>query len=412
TGEGIESYRTITGTNVQDAIGESIGRTFRRGHWFGGGTSDGERITVGTSSSSKVWSNKRGQVPELVGWCDAIAQKLNSDRPVRTGRGIDHLPVGREVTALPPNIVRADWASGLYLSPVDLVWVAADGNRQVSILDCDLSIESQADDALTFRIENELVLWRGTFSYRTQSLVHAHSENTTDVFVGPTHAFSLERLLNERLPVFYTVDCGVLQGFSFFDPPEGALFDRNRIEIWDWNQLNADVCREYGPGNGRSIHDCVETFLMESAAHHVIYDHGTGEIADYLTLDTEDDRVRATLYHCKRSQERAAGSRLRDVSEVSSQAAKSVNWNSRRALLAAIERRMLRARGNSRFLRGELEQVRGMLMGDLRLSTRVVIVQPGLSQTALTDQAAAILGAADSLLFGQGFQRLAIIGSA
>ena len=62
-----ESYRIITGSNADKAINRSDGRLYHRGHFFGRATDDeGELVTIGLSSASKIWSNKASQLPELI----------------------------------------------------------------------------------------------------------------------------------------------------------------------------------------------------------------------------------------------------------------------------------------------------------------------------------------------------------
>lgn len=53
-GDNSEAYRIIAGSNASEAIDPSLGRTFRRGHFYGTAESDGERITMGLSSSAKL----------------------------------------------------------------------------------------------------------------------------------------------------------------------------------------------------------------------------------------------------------------------------------------------------------------------------------------------------------------------
>jgi hypothetical protein len=58
-GDNSEAYRIIAGSNASEAIDPSLGRTFRRGHFYGTAESDGERVTVGLSSSAKLWSSEK-----------------------------------------------------------------------------------------------------------------------------------------------------------------------------------------------------------------------------------------------------------------------------------------------------------------------------------------------------------------
>ena len=93
-GNNIEAYRTVAGSSVDQAIDQSHSRAFRRGHWYASARSNGERITLGLSSGSKLWSNKNTQIPQLVEWCRALARKITSDRVPVTASGLDYLSAG------------------------------------------------------------------------------------------------------------------------------------------------------------------------------------------------------------------------------------------------------------------------------------------------------------------------------
>ena len=75
-----EAYRALAGSYVDQAIDQSDSRAFHRGHWYGTALSDGERVTIGLSSASKIWSNKNTQIPQLIEWCGHLAAKIVSDR--------------------------------------------------------------------------------------------------------------------------------------------------------------------------------------------------------------------------------------------------------------------------------------------------------------------------------------------
>lgn len=95
-----ESYRMIAGPNAHKAISPTDGRLYHRGHVFGKGESEpGDQVTIGYSSSSKVWSNQTGRIAELIAWCEELATKLNSNVIVRTNTELDHLELKNRNTA-------------------------------------------------------------------------------------------------------------------------------------------------------------------------------------------------------------------------------------------------------------------------------------------------------------------------
>jgi superfamily II DNA or RNA helicase len=75
-----ESYRIITGPSAGHAILPSDARLFHRGHCFGSANDREDRVTIGLSSASKVWSNRSSQLPELIAWCHELARRIDADR--------------------------------------------------------------------------------------------------------------------------------------------------------------------------------------------------------------------------------------------------------------------------------------------------------------------------------------------
>jgi hypothetical protein len=145
----------------------------------------------------------------------------------------------------------------------------------------------------------------------------------------------------------------------------------------------------------------------------VFYDHGSGEIADFVTLTVKGNETHVVLYHCKGSGAPAAGERVDDAYEVCGQVAKSTGWIDRRRLREAIAYRFASRHGRSRFVKGDLSSVERAL-GDgryVRLVMQIVAVQPGLSKSKLSGKVGAVLAAADDFIYGGPCARLRVIGS-
>ena len=87
--------------------------------------------------------------------------------------------------------------------------------------------------------------------------------------------------------------------------------------------------------------------VADSDAQIIFYDHGTGELADFLTLASRVDDVLATLFHCKASSARNTRDRVDDLYEVCGQAVKSARWVDRKLMLDRLENEPHRARYSS-----------------------------------------------------------------
>jgi len=419
-GDNSEAYRIIAGSNASEAIDPSLGRTFRRGHFYGTAESDGERVTVGLSSSAKLWSSEKTRIPELLEWCSQLARKIASDRDPRTQSGLDLLSTGEDLSSIPENVAFADWHQHVFQQPVRVRYSNREGHiTTAQLLDLDLRIDFDHSDAhrVTFVISHSALTYRAQFSLETDRYIHETDDNDTEVIVED-QGMTLEDYLNYFPPVFFTVDFASFQAGNFFAPTivGGQPFDLQRFEAVDWTEAAVDIEHEFGDptARGRSIHAYLRDRLVASDAVVVFYDHGSGEIADFLSFTETNEDKRISLYHCKASSGEVAGRRLDDAYEVVGQSIKCVHWSKPQALQASVTRRSTERANASRFEKGGVEALRGFLDPAMRqrILFESVIVQPGFSRARLDERIGALLAAADGFLYDSGpFARLRVLGS-
>lgn len=418
-----ESYRIIAGSNADKAILKSDGRLYHRGHVFGRATESGNAVTIGLSSASKIWSNKSSRLPELIAWCATLASRISSDRTPVTGSGLDFLDVGREINELPSNVIGVDWPQSVYKNP-PMLRVFRDGSSlfEASILDFDLMIDEGADfeSGAAFVIRHSAGCeYRATFSFGTDRFIEAATDHEPQIeIVREREELTLINFLNAELPYFFTADLAMIHGHSMLAPAEGDIpvFDERAIEEVDWTSANVDICREFGvTGSGRvSVHEYLERWLQSSDLPVVYYDHGTGEVADFLVFEHVDEKLLIRLFHCKGATGASAGHRLADVYEITGQAIKSVTWASKQKILSNVRRRFTQNIGCHRFIRGDLMQLTELLesIAPAQISFEFVAVQPGLSKSGLPAELANLLAAASDHLVRGGFLPLRVLASA
>lgn len=413
-----EAYQTRMGAHVDVSVVESDGHSYRRGHWFGSAEEEAHSLTIGLSTASKVWSNTSGGLVELLDWCDIQARKLSSNRIPQTHSGLDHLDMGEEVTALPPGIAFVSWPSTVFKSPPQVLLSSDSGSPRLQLLDLDLGIEHDPDDSshIILKLENES--WTARFSFNLARAQHFEPldevASALCIVIGTRH-IPLVRHLNAQPPTFHTSDFGYLDGTTFYPQRAASVpFNSERIQAIDWAGAGVDIEHEFGAptGTGISIHDYLEGHLPQEA-DIVFYDHGAGEIADYVAISTGSEEVRIRFYHCKGSGGARAGRRVDDAYEVCGQAIKSRNWADRPRLLTAIRGRLQRRPGRSRFVKGDLAQVEALLRESAHVPVfyEIVLVQPGLKQNGLNAEIASLLAATDDFLYGGACDRLQVWGS-
>jgi superfamily II DNA or RNA helicase len=408
-----ESYRTLAGPNVDEAIELSDRREFRRGHWFGSATDDGKSITIGLSVASKVWSNSSSQIPKLLEWCNRLATKISSERTPHTNSGLDHLAIGEEITTIPESVVYVDWNESSYTDPCRISYSRADEREiQLQLLDTELQLDKERStpECISLRLLSDEFTRRLNFRL-DRDPIFFEEEAGQDPGPHVPEGENIATYLNHHLPTFFTADCHSFEGCNYFDPPNpnAPPFDVERIEVFDEAE-NVDVECELGTASlgKRSIHAAIESRLLASPSNIVLYDHGTGELADFIALERQEQDAVLTLFHCKKSSEAYAGERVDDLYEVCGQAIKSARWADRRLLLEGINRRA--ARG-SPFLRGSLEEFISLIEGDTMLRLQIVLVQPGLSRASVTARTGSLLGAVDDWIRGGRSRRIRFIGS-
>lgn len=418
-----ESYRIITGSNADKAILKSDGRLYHRGHVFGRASDDGNLVTIGLSSASKIWSNKSSRLPDLITWCATLAARIASGRTPAAGSGLDYLEVGEEIEELPPDIISVDWPLSVYRAPPMATIVRAGApDLTAQLLDFDFEIDAAAATpaAATFVLRHSTgAEYRGTFSFETDRFIEPASPNEPVVTIErERESVPIIDFLNGELPQFYTANLAMVQGFSMLPPAKGdpPVFDEGMIAVVDWVAANVDIGREFGatqPGF-ISVHDYLDRVLAGSNATVVYYDHGTGEIADFIAFEQAGERLTIRLFHCKGATGAAPGHRLGDVYEITGQAIKSVTWALKQRILSNIRRRFTQNIGSHRFVRGDLVGLTELVENatSAQIEFEIVAVQPGLRKEGLPPELANLLAAASDHLVRGGLKPLRVLGSA
>jgi len=407
-----ESYKIVAASDAQ--IDPADARRYRQGHVFLTGEESGQRTTIGYSSGGKVWSSTNNQIPELLDWCNELGRKIRSAGAVVTNCGLDYLDAGQVVEVIPQNLIYVQWNREAFdfTVPVQIEYTKDDGGVfRGHILDLDLALDRAHTNQARIRIvvSGEGLQLPIDFSLDDFYRAVEQPEERVNVVHG-NWSVNLIEYLNECNFDFYTADGSLFSGNELFEPKENARpINLDQINIWEWNGV--DIENEVTPRAGlQSVHEKVRDELERDGAAVIFYDHGTGEIADYVTIAEEIDTTVFAFYHCKGSEGAMAGSRLEDVYEVCGQAQKSVAWTS----LARLEKRLRQRRRDARFVRGTEALLREILLRakNRRQRFEIKMVQPGISKARLSLGMAECLGATNGHLVGVGIAPLEIIASA
>lgn len=421
---GTESYRILAGSGVDQAVQLSDGRLYSQGHVFGRATDGGIAVTIGMSSSSRVWSSSRSRIPQLIEWCDGLAEKIQSDDIVRTNSNLDYISPGEELFEVPADVVAADWDGESYIDPPRIVGLGGELDEPRSLLDLDVEVDSQRINSTGIGVRISLGDTHAdfTFSVTSENYFSAASDDQPVITLERSgHRIELLGYLNASPLVFYTSNLSSITGSTLVKAASGEYqpFDVKAIEPVDWESKKVDVTAEVErddesiPAAGlRTIHAFIAEKLKGDAPDLLFYDHGSGEIADFVSAKRDGPVTRVSFYHCKGASG-IGGDRVEDAYEVVGQCIKSVHWKTLVTLRDKIRHRRRTRPGKSVFLCGDLALADEIFADSqrLRLSFETVAVQPGFSKGSLSPKLGNIIAAADDFLRRCGFHPLRIIGS-
>jgi len=418
-----ESYRTSAGPNAERVITKSHGKNYANGHVFLKGVDKGDNITIGYSTGSKVWSNAYDKIPNYIKWCQHIGAKIVSDKVVKTNTGFDNLAIGKVVDALPYKALMGMWHKDVFHNTPFLLSLTDDEIiSRDELLDFDISIDTtNSTDKLIWidLILDEQIIsltydFENHYQYRLTPKFNFQVEDG-----GQTN--ELISYLNENSFTLFLDNFATISDHEYFEPPKESehRFEVARIIAFDWIANNTDIEREFykdpipdkvANGNRNSIHETLQEKLIADGFSVLIYDHGTGEIADFIAVSETADRVSIILYHVKGSGGVNAGDRVNDVYEVCMQAVKSQSWTPNKN---SFSKKVLeRTDGKPhKFLVGNKHLFSQLINKQKLIAFSFVIVQPGISANSISDRISYVLAATDDSLITNGYEQLRVLGS-
>lgn len=93
---------------------------------------------------------------------------------------------------------------------------------------------------------------------------------------------------------FKIYDDVLISGFEIYPgiSDNVSTYDLNQIIAIDWASYGTDTRVEFCTEKTKtsiSIQDTLRTILLENSENkYILYDHGTGEIADYIAIQEEE----------------------------------------------------------------------------------------------------------------------------
>lgn len=405
------SYAMYTGSDVRQALSLSEKSGSRKSNLSGNGWECGRRMTIGCSYKGRVWSRETGSIPKFIHWAEFQGNKI-VDEAIDTEKIIENVLIPDEITTLPEeNLLGAEWPVELFrYSEEKLTLHREDKTEPFFMFDIYIeNVRNETNEIIFSLIHETGEVW-GQYVFRISGKYgFAVQANGEDLIINiGRNPISLSAFFSDYPPLFRYIDLSELDGNLILRPknPQDIELDPKYIEAWNWDGTNikkeslwkADEIRK------DSIQWTVAQKYINSGYPVVFDDDGAGEAADLVCINEEEDHISLVLIHCKYSGGDDAGSRVKDVVEVSSQAIRSTKWSGRfRELCTHLQNRNERRRSPKRstfLLSGEPSEItrlsRAARFKEVR--TQIIIVQPGISKGNLSRAQSQVLASAVSYL--------------
>lgn len=400
-----ESYRIYSGSNTASSIDENTGRLLSAGHAFCKVEKDDIEKTIGYSSGSKVWSNSYVSLYEYIKWCDEVGSKISDDNlKVVTNTNYDILPLPEEFTHYQENIIFVILSDKTYNSSPKL-FKKDDEKITELLIDANLKLIKVDKDLKKVIFSVTIMDFEEKFTCDTYG---KYESIEGDIFccLDGKDKFKLSDYFNSNPLIFKASDDTNYSGFEVLKGHENIeLFPNDRIIPFDWNYFGVHESIECDIKVSNSIHCGINKYLLQNINYsHIIYDHGSGEIADFITLQEKEDELEISLYHCKSKKATDYNSAVNDVYEVAQQAVKSTIWVRKKSiLLNKINDRIKNSEVKEKFIKGEYETFKNILNKNKFMRVKIYVVQPSISKSKeLPEKISVLLSSTNMFLKNMG----------
>jgi len=385
----LRSFTMYAGSDIEKALTEAQQKNKIKSNIFVTGYENGEETSVGCSYRGRVWSRRINNINEFTKWCDSIGAKiLNSS--INDEMVMQHATKYVSVDAIPnKRAISIEWPENI-------------------------------NGALNFIVRSDAFESHYTYKVIDGNVSIDNVSTPLCINIGRSTLSLSEFLCKDRyFPTVRFVDGTTLQGQYMAEyRNEDVLFDREKIQVWDWVGVNIKNESQGNEKDNTSIQYCVIKKLKEQNFDIIFDDDNAGEIADVIAIKVDDvnKKVKVELFHLKFSQEDRPGARINDLYAVNGQAQKCVSWLHTKP--EHILGRMLK-RGASgpknRYELGTQEQlsiIREKVKSLYEVEYIVNIVQPGLSKAAASIEQLKLLSLTEVFLWETRMIELGVIASA
>lgn len=333
---------------------------------------------------------------------------------VKTNTNYDRLPIPGGIRSYEGRILFCFFSENTYTSPPS-IRVKDDADKCGLLIDIELKVVgiTPTGDAVTFDATFDNV----TDCFTCNTSGKYKSDTNLLVCHDGNRAIPLADYFTNNPLLFKTADDTVYHGQEVLQGnTELEKYDQNRIIGLDWTAMGVDISIEFSkePVEKLTIQDALRKHLEHDPnLTHIVFDHGTGEIADYITFKAEGSFIKVGLYHCKAMKGVNYNSAVADVYEVAQQAIKSTVWVKSKSLLLNKIQARIKGGTTKKFVRGDFRTLKALLQSQKALEVTIYIVQPAISKSErMADTVGEVLSSATSYIRHTGrVKELKVLGS-
>jgi superfamily II DNA or RNA helicase len=388
------------------------------------GYENGERVIWGgTQRRGKVWQQKSGTIAEWLAWTKTTWSKV-------TKKGEEQANVIRD-------FLKPEKLSGPYGSvPIAVQWGEQAqqrfndrqsllfGDVEVPLFEVDLDLGAIGPNG---EIHIRIVSDSATAEYSLTIREDLPGGYRHDHVSGPLVRFKIGNGAPVPLPEYLLKDPFVVHyvdgtySYNCYHIParlDAGLFDRERLEAWDWTGIPLNKESMHKAGDQATIQ--YRTAERLKPEYEVVFnDDGCGEAADLVCLkDVDEETIKLCLVHCKGAHGGHVSQDITNFYTVCGQAQKSIT--AKHAGLPTLYRDLKRRHetwarvGANRFLKGDMKHLAYFKEKARRakIEFEMILVQPGGSIATITDDALRLLATTELYLFKTTQAKLRVVISA
>jgi hypothetical protein len=403
-------FSMFVGSDVETALTEAERAHKSNTHVATKAIENGERITIAAALSGRFWSTRTADnLADWSQWCEQQGAKLR-DNSVDIHSLFRDMIIPVAVKERPPYPVLAmEWPWGLYTGNGTSSKVTLDRSG-VLLTDAEFRIDDYSSTgplrfsviAAGWDIPYQANFGATGLHYLPAADVEAEVEDRRGVTTP------LSDWLNTHKPtLFFTGDRMITGDDRLLEPRTDVRpYPRSALRVLDWesNGVNIQVESQGDERRQDSIQAFMIKHLVQTQAFDLLIDDDrSGEAADLVGITTDRGDLLVTLVHCKYSTDATPGGRLKDLYEVCGQAMRGARWRDGGSLplLEHLDRRVrayARRTDGTAFEIGDYDTLFRVRQQAPQLFPRLttLIVQPGLSIAAVTDEQLRLIAGAAS----------------